>query len=126
MLCCSNIPKMKTIKQWLSEYAKGTDPSSSSQMQSRESPSDSTGVLLNTALLTRIEFLEAENDRLKASLSKPQYFRIEQVQHDDHLFRFYTGFTSFAILFEFLGPFVHKLNYCRSRENLIKGFTLVS
>ena len=101
MLCCSNIPKMKTIKQWLSEYAKGTDPSSSSQMQSRESPSDSTGVLLNTALLTRIEFLEAENDRLKASLSKPQYFRIEQVQHDDHLFRFYTGFTSFAICLSF-------------------------
>ena len=100
----------------LSEYGEGTDASSSSQMQSRESPSDSTGVLLNTALLARIEYLEAENDRLKASLSKPQYFRIEQVQHDDHLFPFYTGFTSFAILLEFLGPFVHKLNYWGSRE----------
>ena len=88
-------------------------------MQSRESPSDSTGVLLNTALLARIEYLEAENDRLKASLSKPQYLRIEQVQHDDHLFCFYTGFTSFAIFiafFEFLGPVVHKLNYWVSRE----------
>ena len=90
----------------LSEYGEGTDASSSSQMQSRESPSDSTGVLLNTALLARIEYLEAEDDRLKASLSKPQYFRIEQVQHDDHLFCFYTRFTSFAIFlafFEFFG-----------------------
>ena len=84
-------------------------------MQSRESPSDSTGVLLNTALLARIDYLEAENDCLKASLSKPQYFRIERVKHDNYFFHFYIGFTSFVIFlafFEFLGP----VNYWESRE----------
>ena len=45
-------------------------------------PSQSTEVLVNTALLARIESLEVENSRLKTSInSKPQYFRIEQIQN---------------------------------------------
>lgn len=80
-------------------------------------PSD-TGVLVNTALLARVEALEAENSRLKRDLDKcekkRQYFRLEQVKHDDKLIRFYTGFVSYAIFllfFNFLGPVVNELRY---------------
>ena len=46
----------------------------------------------------------------------PRYFRLEDIQDDDYLIRFYTGFGSFMILmafFEFLGPVsvVHELNF---------------
>ena len=60
-----------------------------------------------------------ENNFLKASTSKPQPFRIAQIQHNDRLIRFYTRFTSYAIFlafFEFLGPVVHKLNYWGSKN----------
>ena len=80
-------------------------------------PSD-TEVLVNTALLARVEALEAENSRLKRDLDKcekkRQYFRLEQVKHDDKLIRFYTGFVSYAIFlsfFDFLGPVVNELRY---------------
>ena len=80
-------------------------------------PSD-TEVLVNTALLARVEALEAENSRLKRDLDKcekkRQYFRLEQVKHDDKLIRFYTGFVSYAIFlsfFNFLGPVVNELRY---------------
>ena len=80
-------------------------------------PSD-TGVLVNTALLARIEALEAENSRLKKDLdkvkNKRKYFRLEQVKHDDNLIRFYTGFVSYAVFlsfFNFLGPVVYELHY---------------
>ena len=70
-----------------------------------------TEVLVNTALLTRIEYLESENVRLKKECSpKTVYFRIEQVKCDDHLVRFYTGFITYQIFlafFNFLGPVVH-------------------
>ena len=84
-------------------------------------PSQSTEVMVSTALLARIDVLEAENDRLKASTSKPQvqFFRVEQIQNNDRLLRFYTGFASYVIFlafFEFLGPVVHELNYWGSRQ----------
>ena len=75
--------------------------------------------MVSTALLARIECLEAENDFLKASTSKQQPLRIAQIQHNDRLIRFYTGFTSYAIFLvflEFLGPVIHKLNYWGSKE----------
>ena len=50
-------------------------------------------VLVNNALLARIESLEAENCCLKASCSSSQPFRIEQFQENDQLVRFYTGFV---------------------------------
>lgn len=72
--------------------------------------SQSTEVVVNTALLTRVEALEAENHRLNKQLkevtSKQQHFRIEQIRHDDTLVRFYTGFMSYMIFqafFVFLG-----------------------
>ena len=80
-------------------------------------PSD-TEVLVNTALLARVEALEAENSRLKRDLdkceNKRQYFQLEQVKHDDTLIRFYTGFVSYAVFlsfFNFLGPVVNELRY---------------
>ena len=80
-------------------------------------PSD-TEVLVNTALLGRVEALEAENSRLNRDLDncekKRQYFRLEQVKHDDELIHFYTGFVSYAVFlsfFNFLGPVVNELRY---------------
>ena len=68
--------------------------------------------LVTTALLARIEFLEAECSRLQNSASKILRFGIDQIKHDDCLVSFYTGFPSFAIFlafFQFLGPVVDKL-----------------
>ena len=78
-----------------------------------------TEVLVNTALLARIESLEAENRALKSSTKSSQQFCIEQIQHNDKLFSFYTGFVSFEIFmsfFEFLGPVVNELNYWGSKQ----------
>ena len=66
----------------------------------REPPSD-TEVLVNTALLARIEVLEAENSHLKKKMDgmeqRQQHFRLEQVKHDDKLICFYTGFVSYGV-----------------------------
>ena len=71
---------------------------------------------VNTALLARIEMLNAENDKLK---SQQKYFRLECIHHDDNLVCFYTSFISYAIFvafFDFLGPVVTQLHYWGSRE----------
>ena len=76
-------------------------------------------VLVNTALLTRIEALEAENSRLRGSLKQPHYFRLEDIQDHDRHIRFYTGFSSYVILmafFEFLGLVVHELKYWGTKQ----------
>jgi len=59
-----------------------------------------------TALLARIEFLEAQlakmdNDK-KSTDHKKSPFSVEQIKHDDHLLSFYTGFSSFAIFWSFI------------------------
>ena len=80
-------------------------------------------MLVNTALLARIEALEAENSHLKKKMDgmeqRLKHFRLEQVKHDDKLIRFYTGFVSFAVFlsfFNFLGPAVNELCYRSEKE----------
>ena len=53
------------------------------------------------------------------SIPSVVHFRISQIKHDDHLVRFYTGFTSYMVylaFFNFLGPVVYKLNYWGCKE----------
>ena len=79
--------------------------------------------LVTTALLARIEFLEAECSRLQNSASKILRFGIDQIKHDDCLVSFYTGFPSFAIFlafFQFLGPVVDKLQYWGGKQSAKK------
>ena len=82
------------------------------------SPSVSTAAeqnLVSTALLARIEALEAENTSLKKhALSKDANFGMEQIKHDDRLVSFYTGLKSYVVFlafFQFLGPATNRLNY---------------
>ena len=85
-------------------------------------PQSSTEVVVNTALLARIQVLEAENSRLK-SVPQTKHFRLEDIEHDDDLVRFYTGFVSYCVFigfFEFLGPVVNHLNYWGSKEKIRK------
>ena len=103
-----------------------TDDTSDYLPQSHHSlPETSKGseLVVNTALLARIEALEAENQHLKKELktheAQHQHFRISQVRDNNKLFRFFTGFASymhFLALFEFLGPVVNELNYWGSKE----------
>ena len=75
--------------------------------------------VIDTALLARIELLESENAKIKKESSKMQYFRVEDIQDNDKLVSFYTGFVSFMVFsafFEFLGPVVHNLTYWGSKE----------
>ena len=91
------------------------DTGSASASLLKEPSDDTAEVTVRTALLARIEVLEAENHSLRSNVASPQqHFRIEQIEHDDSLIRFYTGFPSyrvFAEFYEFLGPVVNELNY---------------
>ena len=75
---------------------------------------DSDNIVLNTGMLARIEYLEAEVQRLKLINTEKPHFRLEQIANDDALVRFYTGFPSYDVLvavFDFLGPSVNRLHY---------------
>ncbi len=105
-------------------YDLPSDDSCASTSSRKSTPSQrDTEVVVNKALVARIEALEAENQSLKKQLkeatTKPQYFRIQHIQGRDKLVRFYTGFVSYVVFlafFEFLGPVVHHLNYWGSKE----------
>ena len=90
---------------------------SSEPSTSFQSP-DNTNVVVNRALLSQVEFLQSENQRLKKELQKAietlQHFRVEHIKYNDKLVHFYTGFASFMVFsafFTFLGPVVNHLNY---------------
>lgn len=93
--------------------------------QSTESESihqDTSEVLVHTALLARIEYLENENNRLKMPKER-HHFCIEDIQDNDKMISFYTGFVSyqvFSAFFEFLGPVVDNLNYWGSKEQVLQ------
>lgn len=77
---------------------------------------NTTRVLVDKALLSRIELLEAENKDLKSKLSKMsrKTFSVEDVAANDDLVKLYTGFTTYSIFvafYEFLGPSVNELAY---------------
>ena len=78
--------------------------------------------LMNEALLKRIKVLEEEKKgRLSDSTKLP--FCIEQIQHDDKLVQFYTGFSLFRLFlafFELLGPAVDHLNFWGSKDGARK------
>lgn len=89
---------------------------SSSMSSSVSNRQSDTSVIINTALVARIEVLEAENKAMKKEMSvqRAKYFRLEDIKENDKLIRFYTGFDSYETLlafFEFLGDAVNKLNY---------------
>ena len=72
-----------------------------------------TNVLVEKALLCRIEYLEAENKDLKLKLSTNarKTFSVEDVAGNDDLVKLYTGFTTYSVFiafYEFLGPSVCK------------------
>ena len=69
--------------------------------------------LINHALIAHIGFLEAESKRLNEQQVVKKYFRLEDIQDDDKLVDFYTGFVSFSVLlafFNFLGQEVDVFN----------------
>ena len=75
-------------------------------------------IIVHTALLARIEFLEGEVANYRSCLAKKEkeqrYFRNESIANNKSLITFYTGFSSYEVFlcfFEFLGPSVHSLNY---------------
>ena len=80
-----------------------------------------TNVLVNKALVSRIEFLEAQNTRLQSDLQcqRPEFFQLENIASNDTLVKFYTGFSSYAILlafFHFLSPAVNNLTYWGTKQ----------
>ena len=76
---------------------------------------NSTQVLVDRALLSRIELLEAEKKHLKSKLSKmSRTMSVEDVAGNDDLVKLYTGFTTYSVFiafYEFLGPSVNELAY---------------
>ena len=83
--------------------------------------------LISLALLTHIEFLEAEKRQTESKKKEKQDFRIEDIRHDDKLIRFYTGFFSYAVFltfFEQLGPVVNHLTFWGSLEIQMDGVHL--
>ena len=65
--------------------------------------------------MARIELLESEITEMKEESFKKKHLRIEDIQDNDKLVSFYTGFISFMVysaFFEFLGPVVYNLHYC--------------
>lgn len=86
---------------------------------------ENSEVVVNTALLVRIEMLASENQMLKKKVGdlelKRQAFRIDDIANDNNLVRLYTGFVSFGVLksfYEFLGPSVNELSYWGGRKTV--------
>ena len=93
-------PKVHTVEigeQLQTEYLVHELPASTSPQKA-----SSESLLVDHALVARIEMLEAENSCLQKRISDKHYFQIEDIQHDDKIVRFYTGFVSYALFLVFL------------------------
>ena len=69
-------------------------------------------------LLARIELLESQLKQQPKTINR-SYFRIEDIESDDKLVRFYTGFVSYSVfvkIFEYLRPVVENLTYWGSKK----------
>ena len=100
----------------------GNEPINCAALAQSSNSRCETDAVVSTALLARIEYLEAENASLKKATTSPVHihFSVEQIKHDDRLVRFYTGFVTYNIFlafFNFLGPVVNKLNYWGSKQS---------
>ena len=70
------------------------------------------------SLLARIELLESQLKQQPKTINR-SYFLIEDIESDDKLVRFYTGFVSYSVFvknFEYLGPVVENLTYWGSKK----------
>ncbi len=70
---------------------------------------------LKIANQARLEVLESTAKKK----SQKHFFCISDIQYDDKMVQFYTGFTSFAF-FELLGPAVDHLNFWGLKEGVPK------
>ena len=65
----------------------------------------SAEVVVNTALLARIESLEGQNcvltEKLQVAMDQKSVFRIDDIARNDQSVRLYTGFPSYDILLAF-------------------------
>lgn len=65
--------------------------------------------------------MEAETKQLRSCINAdgekaPSIFQIEEIADNDSLVKFYTGFASYALFLEFLGPCVYRLRYWGESE----------
>lgn len=90
---------------------------------SKGNSNSDTNVLVSKALLSRIEYLKAENKSLRTKKSptvENTQFRVECIARDDKLIKLYTGFTTYSVFvafFSFLGPSVNELAYWGDKES---------
>ena len=76
------------------------------------------------SLFARIELLESQLKQQPKTINR-SYFLIEDIESDDKLVRFYTGFVSYSVFvksFEYLGPVVENLTYWGSKKTHKKAF----
>ena len=85
--------------------------------------SDVGEVVLHTAVLSKIEALQSENQQLRKQLadltSSVQVFTASAFAANNKLIKLYTGFPSYEIFiyfYGFLGPSVDKLTYWGDKE----------
>ena len=82
-------------------------------------------VMVSTALLARVELLEAKNKTLKEEVSRSQTTKqeplsVQGIASKQDLIKLYTGFPSYEVFlafYEFLGPSVKKLNYWGEKQS---------
>jgi len=65
---------------------------------------------VTTALLACIEYIQAENERLKASQPSRQHLRLKHMHHDDRLVRLFTRFACLLYFFIFWDLLLTTLN----------------
>ena len=108
---CIGEPLLSETEYNIHELPSGSDDVSVNDLSvndGQHADQNDIQVTVNAALIARVEALEAENKALKKQVSETKsYFRIENIDNNDSLIHFYTGFVSYEILlcfFEFLGP----------------------